>query len=182
MGEHEKKKLCRILDCQRFSIAACMHAAQNERLPLRIVVQVLFGEQLKLREAITGIRQSIEEDHGAVQTGQPRHDDSVDSIGSQQAMLETTNQMEIRALQHELSTMRHMYSELERNHTAMMEMIEKLSTTRPRRNSGSAWTPWKKPSKGDRCQKFPIKADHDSSSSGSRARTTNNQRWRNSIS
>lgn len=182
MGEHEKKKLCRILDCQRFSIAACMHAAQNERLPLRIVVQVLFGEQLKLREAITGIRQSIEEDHGAVQTGQPRHDDSVDSIGSQQAMLETTNQMEIRALQHELSTMRHMYSELERNHTAMMKMIEKLSTTRPRRNSGSAWTPWKKPSKGDRCQKFPIKADHDSSSSGSRARTTNNQRWRNSIS
>jgi hypothetical protein len=40
LAEHEKKKLCRNLDCSRFSVAACMHAAQNERLPLRIVVQV----------------------------------------------------------------------------------------------------------------------------------------------
>ena len=31
---------------------ACTHAAQNERLPLRAVVQVLFFEQLQLRHAI----------------------------------------------------------------------------------------------------------------------------------
>lgn len=29
------------------------HASQNERLPLRFVVQVLFIEQLKLRDAVT---------------------------------------------------------------------------------------------------------------------------------
>jgi len=32
-----------------------MHAAQNERLPLRAVVQVLFFEQLQLRHAIAGM-------------------------------------------------------------------------------------------------------------------------------
>jgi hypothetical protein len=40
LSEHERKKLCRMMDCQRLSLEACMHAAQNERLPLRIVVQV----------------------------------------------------------------------------------------------------------------------------------------------
>ncbi|KAG0571757.1 hypothetical protein KC19_VG039800 [Ceratodon purpureus] len=48
-------------------------------------------------------------------------------------MLETTNQMEIRALQQELSTMRIKYTELEMSHSTMMEMVEKLS--RPGRNS-----------------------------------------------
>ena len=40
LSEHERKKLCRMMDCQRLSLEACVHAAQNERLPLRIVVQV----------------------------------------------------------------------------------------------------------------------------------------------
>ena len=122
----EKKKLCRILDSQRFSVAACMHAAQNERLPLRIVVQVLFGEQLKLREAITGISQSIDEvaDVGGSthSTGRPPLHRSPTTPDSH-AMLQTTNQLEIRALQTELTTMRIKYTELERNHASMMEMV-----------------------------------------------------------
>ena len=28
------------MDCKKLSMDACMHAAQNERLPLRVVVQV----------------------------------------------------------------------------------------------------------------------------------------------
>jgi hypothetical protein len=39
--EQERKKLCRIVDCQQLSLDACMHAASNERLPLRVIVQVL---------------------------------------------------------------------------------------------------------------------------------------------
>ncbi|KAI5080927.1 hypothetical protein GOP47_0004110 [Adiantum capillus-veneris] len=53
-SEVDRKKLCRLMDCQKLSLDACMHAAQNERLPLRVVVQVLFCEQVKLRNAITG--------------------------------------------------------------------------------------------------------------------------------
>ncbi|XP_057529251.1 BTB/POZ domain-containing protein At1g67900 isoform X2 [Amaranthus tricolor] len=43
----ERKRLCRVLDCKKLSMEACMHAAQNELLPLRLVVQVLFFEQAR---------------------------------------------------------------------------------------------------------------------------------------
>ncbi|KAE8724530.1 BTB/POZ domain-containing protein [Hibiscus syriacus] len=52
LNKSERKKLCRILDCKKLSVEACMHAAQNEKLPLRVVVQVLFFEQA--RAAATG--------------------------------------------------------------------------------------------------------------------------------
>ncbi|KAK4733506.1 hypothetical protein R3W88_007767 [Solanum pinnatisectum] len=43
----ERKRICRLMDCRKLSAEACMHAVQNERLPLRVVVQVLFFEQLR---------------------------------------------------------------------------------------------------------------------------------------
>lgn len=52
LSDQEQGKLCRFMDCQKLSLEACTHAAQNERLPLRVVVQVLFFEQLHLRTAI----------------------------------------------------------------------------------------------------------------------------------
>ncbi|MBA0854946.1 hypothetical protein Goshw_006951 [Gossypium schwendimanii] len=52
LNKSERKKLCRVLDCKKLSVEACMHAAQNEKLPLRVVVQVLFFEQA--RAATTG--------------------------------------------------------------------------------------------------------------------------------
>ncbi|XP_008778389.2 BTB/POZ domain-containing protein At1g67900 [Phoenix dactylifera] len=47
LGKNARKQLCRILDCKKLSVEACMHAAQNELLPLRVVVQVLFFEQAR---------------------------------------------------------------------------------------------------------------------------------------
>lgn len=52
LSKSERKRLCRMLDCKKLSMEACMHAAQNEMLPLRVVVQVLFFEQA--RAAMTG--------------------------------------------------------------------------------------------------------------------------------
>jgi len=54
LSEAEREQFCRLLDCQKLSLEACTHAAQNERLPLRVVVQVLFFEQLQLRTSIAG--------------------------------------------------------------------------------------------------------------------------------
>lgn len=54
LTETERERICSILDCQKLTLEACTHAAQNERLPLRVVVQVLFFEQLQLRNAIAG--------------------------------------------------------------------------------------------------------------------------------
>lgn len=45
LSKQEKKRLCRILDCQRLSPEVCAHAVRNERLPLRTVVQLLYFEQ-----------------------------------------------------------------------------------------------------------------------------------------
>ncbi|KAL6845446.1 hypothetical protein ACP4OV_024941 [Aristida adscensionis] len=54
LSESEREQLCRLMNCQKLSLEACTHAAQNERLPLRVVVQVLFFEQLRLRTSIAG--------------------------------------------------------------------------------------------------------------------------------
>ncbi|XP_071710552.1 phototropic-responsive NPH3 family protein NPY4-like [Rutidosis leptorrhynchoides] len=47
IGKSDKKRICRLMDCRKLSADACRHAVQNERLPLRVVVQVLFFEQLR---------------------------------------------------------------------------------------------------------------------------------------
>ncbi|KAI3707971.1 hypothetical protein L2E82_36946 [Cichorium intybus] len=43
----ERKRICKLMDCKKLSVDACMHAVQNERLPLRVTVQVLFFEQAR---------------------------------------------------------------------------------------------------------------------------------------
>lgn len=60
LAELEKEELCQLFDCHMLSPAALVHAAQNERLPLRVVVQVLFVGQLQLRDAIVGARPEID--------------------------------------------------------------------------------------------------------------------------
>ncbi|KAI9162028.1 hypothetical protein LWI28_023058 [Acer negundo] len=45
LSKADKKRLCRILDCQKLTPEVRAHAVKNERLPLRTVVQVLFFEQ-----------------------------------------------------------------------------------------------------------------------------------------
>ncbi|WCJ30396.1 Phototropic-responsive NPH3 family protein [Euphorbia peplus] len=43
----ERKKLCGLMDVKKLTMDASMHAAQNDHLPLRVVVQVLFFEQVR---------------------------------------------------------------------------------------------------------------------------------------
>ncbi|XP_076916085.1 phototropic-responsive NPH3 family protein NPY2-like isoform X2 [Bidens hawaiensis] len=47
ISKSDRKRICRLMDCKKLSADACMHAVQNERLPLRVVVQVLFFEQVR---------------------------------------------------------------------------------------------------------------------------------------
>ncbi|CAN6723666.1 unnamed protein product [Malus baccata var. baccata] len=54
LTDAEREQLCRLMNCQKLSLEASTHAAQNERLPLRVIVQVLFFEQLRLRTSISG--------------------------------------------------------------------------------------------------------------------------------
>lgn len=54
LTDSEREQICRLMNCQKLSLEASTHAAQNERLPLRVIVQVLFFEQLRLRTSISG--------------------------------------------------------------------------------------------------------------------------------
>ncbi|KAL7136655.1 hypothetical protein ABFS83_10G044400 [Erythranthe nasuta] len=54
LTDSEREQICRLMNFQKLSLEASTHAAQNERLPLRVVVQVLFFEQLRLRTSISG--------------------------------------------------------------------------------------------------------------------------------
>ncbi|KAE8721127.1 BTB/POZ domain-containing protein [Hibiscus syriacus] len=52
--DSEGFQLCKTIDCQKLSQEACSHAAQNERLPVQMSVQVLYFEQIRLRNAMSG--------------------------------------------------------------------------------------------------------------------------------
>ncbi|CAO2039468.1 unnamed protein product [Urochloa humidicola] len=52
MSKSARKRLCRVLNCRKLSEKACAHAAQNELLPLRVVVQVLFFEHARAAAAV----------------------------------------------------------------------------------------------------------------------------------
>ena len=51
LTKSEKKEICSLMDCKKLTADACMHAVQNERLPLRLVVQILFFEQVRASAA-----------------------------------------------------------------------------------------------------------------------------------
>lgn len=57
--DSERHRLCKTIDCQKLSQEACSHAAQNERLPVQMAVQVLYFEQIKLKSAMNGGQNQI---------------------------------------------------------------------------------------------------------------------------
>uniref|UniRef100_A0A1J3E9Q6 BTB/POZ domain-containing protein n=1 Tax=Noccaea caerulescens TaxID=107243 RepID=A0A1J3E9Q6_NOCCA len=66
LSDRDKEQLCNIMDYQRLSIDACAHASHNDRLPLRVVLQVLFFEQMHLRNALaSGLQDTAHAQTGA---------------------------------------------------------------------------------------------------------------------
>ncbi|KAJ8565715.1 hypothetical protein K7X08_008291 [Anisodus acutangulus] len=53
LTDREREEVCRVLECNKISPEACEHAAQNEKLPVRVMVQILFSVQLKLKDTVT---------------------------------------------------------------------------------------------------------------------------------
>ncbi|RCV24915.1 hypothetical protein SETIT_5G124500v2 [Setaria italica] len=47
-AKEERKLLCRLIDARKLTAEAAAHAVQNERMPVRSVMQVLFSEHGKL--------------------------------------------------------------------------------------------------------------------------------------
>ncbi|KAM0967948.1 hypothetical protein ACFX13_016688 [Malus domestica] len=51
----ERKRICALMDVKKLTVEASMDAAQNEQLPLRVVVQVLFFEQIRSAASVQAL-------------------------------------------------------------------------------------------------------------------------------
>ncbi|KAK7302562.1 hypothetical protein RJT34_13454 [Clitoria ternatea] len=177
LSEHERKRLCRVMDCQKLSIDACLHAAQNERLPLRVVVQVLFAEQVKISNALASSSLKDVESH------------SQTMVTNRKTLLEetppsfqegwTTAKKDINTLKFELESVKAKYLELQNDMGSLQKQFDKML----KQKQTSAWSSgWKKLSK---LTKTTNVESHDNSpkiqvSEEQNRKTT--RRWRNSIS
>lgn len=163
-----------MMDCQKLSIDACMHAAQNERLPLRVVVQVLFCEQVKISNALANstLKEATESQY------QPL-------VSNRKTLLEETPQSfqegwaaakkDINSLKFELESVRAKYLELQHDMETLQREFNKLA--KPKQTS--AWTSgWKKLSK---LTKMTDSNDNGSVANADQTRKAP-RRWRNSIS
>ncbi|KAF0915294.1 hypothetical protein E2562_035330 [Oryza meyeriana var. granulata] len=129
----ERDRVCGVVDCRKLTVEACTHAAQNERLPLRAVLQVLFFEQLQLRRAITGTLLSSsgaphpQARHHRYQQPRPaavaasRH--SVDTAGE---AWRSTAMQDSQVLRLDMDSMRNRVQDLERECSSMRRAIKKI--------------------------------------------------------
>ncbi|GKU89592.1 hypothetical protein SLEP1_g3715 [Rubroshorea leprosula] len=116
LSEIDRKKLCKLIDFQKLSQEAGAHAAQNERLPLQSIVQVLYFEQLRLRNALCSsyadddpkpMQQSWRINSGALSAAMSPRDNY--------ASLRREN----RELKLELARLRMRLNDLEKDHVCM---------------------------------------------------------------
>ncbi|KAI3988675.1 hypothetical protein MKX01_027039 [Papaver californicum] len=135
LADSEKEELCRLMDCQKLSLEACTHAAQNERLPLRVIVQVLFFEQLQLRTSIAGCFLVSDNLEGSRQlrSGFAGSNEGGGGGGGGWSTAVRENQV----LKVGMDNMRMRVSELEKECTNMRQEIEKIGNVA--KTSSSAW-------------------------------------------
>ncbi|CAL9761052.1 unnamed protein product [Musa acuminata subsp. burmannicoides] len=121
--EEEKERVCGVMDCQKLTLEACTHAAQNERLPLRAVVQVLFFEQLQLRRAIAGTLMAAEhEEEEEEEEDEAAEGERREGGGWRGAAAIRENQV----LRLDMDSMRSRVQGLERECSRMRKAIERM--------------------------------------------------------
>ncbi|KAK4799343.1 hypothetical protein SAY86_024708 [Trapa natans] len=137
LSESDRKRLCKLIDFQKLSQEAGAHAAQNERLPLQSIVQVLYIEQVRLRNALCC---SYPDDHDNPKTPAAllAHHQSSWRISSgalrSAAMSPRDNYASLRRenqeLKLELARLRMRLNDLEKEHVCMKRDMAKSSSSR----------------------------------------------------
>ena len=59
LSSEEKASVCKYLNCQKLSQEICIEAVQNELMPLRLIVQALFAQQLHTHQAFKECSESF---------------------------------------------------------------------------------------------------------------------------
>lgn len=136
ISEAEREQICGVMDCQKLTLEACTHAAQNERLPLRAVVQVLFFEQLQLRQAIAGTLMAADVTQGeilrlSIMDGESgEQEETTGAVGMARAQEGSSTWRktvrENQVLRLDMDSMRTRVHELERECSTMKKAIQKI--------------------------------------------------------
>lgn len=63
LSQEEKGMVCKYLNCQKLSQEVCIEAVQNELMPLRLIVQALFVQQLSTHQAFKECSDSFRYTH-----------------------------------------------------------------------------------------------------------------------
>ncbi|KAH7842741.1 hypothetical protein Vadar_008620 [Vaccinium darrowii] len=71
ISQDDKGYVCKYLNCQKLSQEMCIEAVQNELMPLRLIVQALFVQQLNTHRAFKECSESFRYTHGAELSGSP---------------------------------------------------------------------------------------------------------------
>ncbi|CAN6542215.1 unnamed protein product [Malus baccata var. baccata] len=117
LPEHDRRRLCRIMNCDKLSLDACMHAAQNDRLPMRTIVQVLFSEQVKMRTVMQG-------------------KESPSGNNSEQEGNHSSTDAEIKNLKAELENVKIKMAELQRDYSELQHEYERITSNKQKNVSG----------------------------------------------
>ncbi|CDP03873.1 unnamed protein product [Coffea canephora] len=125
LSDPDRRKLCKLIDFQKLSQEAGAHAAQNERLPLQSIVQVLYFEQLRLRNAL--FCSYPDDDH------KPLHQSWRISSGALSAAMSPRDnyaslRRENRELKLELARLRMRLNDLEKEHVCMKKSMERSNS------------------------------------------------------
>lgn len=176
LSEHERRRLCRVMDYQKLSMDACTHAAQNERLPIRVVVQVILSEQIKLSNALANapFKESINPHYQPIA---PNMKTLLEEIPQSFQDGWATAKKDINTLKFELETVKTKYLELQHD----MEGLQMQNDKALKMKQQSAWSSgWKKLSKMTKITTF------ENMGMGSRVLTEpvvkTPRKWRNSVS
>ncbi|KAK1401396.1 BTB/POZ domain-containing protein [Heracleum sosnowskyi] len=129
LTEYEKEDICKLLDCSKMSPEACEHAATNKRLPLRIVVNVLFVHQLHLRD--TFVKEVTSSDDGLVKPHEEEISKGVGGSSKDRAMVE-------------MERMNCKVTDLEKECSAMKKEICGAFDGRLKREKGGMWREMKR--------------------------------------
>ncbi|KAJ7528771.1 hypothetical protein O6H91_15G018900 [Diphasiastrum complanatum] len=125
LTEHERIKICRIMDCQKLSLQACVHASQNERLPLRAVVEVLYSDHMKVRNALAGKKpeEFSESDDNLKEVGLFRN--SLDPNPHSEGLAKVHEEMKLMRL--EMHNLKQEVSEFRSHHSRFHEEMHHFS-------------------------------------------------------
>ncbi|XVF80512.1 hypothetical protein PTKIN_Ptkin15bG0079400 [Pterospermum kingtungense] len=120
--DSERYRLCKTIDCQKLSQEACSHAAQNERLPVQMAVQVLYFEQIRLRNAMNGGHNQFF--FGAINGQFPQRSSSGAGSGAISPRDNYASvRRENRELKLEVARMRMRLTDLEKDHVSMKQEL-----------------------------------------------------------